>query len=373
MQSQELRKSVTILSTEQTLQRPTALQSGRDSHQPRLSIHPRVNKSMITVIGGSGFIGTNLCQLLADQQVAFEIVDLKQSRRFPDKTKIADIRDYRSLLEAVTGTTIVNLAAVHRDDVRDPDEYYSTNVDGVRNICRLADARSIERIIFTSTVAVYGFAAPETDEEGAIAPFNHYGKSKHQGEEVLRDWRASSPESRSLSIVRPTVVFGEGNRGNVYNLLNQIAKRRFLMIGSGKNRKSMAYVGNVSAFISSVLDRPPGYYLHNYVDKPDLDMNRLVALTRSVLGQGGRHEFRLPYPLGLLVGYLADLIARLTGRSFPVSSIRVRKFCTTTSFSSNIAATTDFTPPFSLEDALNRTLRAEFIEPDANREVFFTE
>ena len=54
---------------------------------------------------------------------------------------------------------------------------------------------------------------------------------------------------RSLVIVRPAAVFGEGNRGNVYQLLRQIASRRFVMVGSGHNRKSMAYVGNVSALL----------------------------------------------------------------------------------------------------------------------------
>ena len=52
-----------------------------------------------------------------------------------------------------------------------------------------------------------------------------------------------------MTIIRPTVIFGEKNRGNVYNLLKQIASGKFLMIGKGQNRKSMAYVGNVVAFI----------------------------------------------------------------------------------------------------------------------------
>ena len=53
-------------------------------------------------------------------------------------------------------------------------------------------------------------------------------------------------------IVRPAVVFGEGNRGNVYELLRQIMARRFVMVGSGRNRKSIAYVGNLSAFLMYV-------------------------------------------------------------------------------------------------------------------------
>ena len=64
-----------------------------------------------------------------------------------------------------------------------------------------------------------------------------------------------STERRSLVIIRPTVIFGEGNRGNVYNLFRQIADRRFLMFGDGENKKSMAYVGNVAEFICHLLER----------------------------------------------------------------------------------------------------------------------
>lgn len=74
---------------------------------------------LLTFIGGAGFVGTNTCQLLSDTQIAFEIVDLKVSGRFPDKSKIGDVRDIASLRSAVSGEMVVNLAAVQRDDVTD--------------------------------------------------------------------------------------------------------------------------------------------------------------------------------------------------------------------------------------------------------------
>ena len=59
-------------------------------------------------------------------------------------------------------------------------------------------------------------------------------------------WHAKG--DKSLIIVRPTVIFGEGNRGNVFNLLNQIASGKFFMVGKGENKKSMAYIHNIVAF-----------------------------------------------------------------------------------------------------------------------------
>ena len=59
------------------------------------------------------------------------------------------------------------------------------------------------------------------------------------------------PHERSLVIIRPTVIFGKGNRGNVFNLFNQINKGLFAMIGDGENIKSMAYVKNVASFLNT--------------------------------------------------------------------------------------------------------------------------
>ena len=81
------------------------------------------------------------------------------------------------------------------------------------------------------------------------------------------------PQNRSLVIIRPTAVFGEENRGNVYNLLKQINSKNFIMIGNGKNKKSIAYVRNVADFIIFSTKLNSGIHIYNYIDKPDLTMN----------------------------------------------------------------------------------------------------
>jgi len=325
----------------------------------------------ITVIGGSGFVGTNFCQRLADHQIEFEIIDLKQSQRFPDKCKIGDVRDLSSLHETISGDAVVNLAAVHRDDVRDKSEYFRTNVEGAENVAAVCSEKGIKKIVFTSTVAVYGFAEPGTDESGTIDPFNEYGKTKFEAEEKFRHWQKSG--DNSLTIVRPTVIFGEGNRGNVYNLLNQIASGKFLMIGAGQNQKSMAYIGNITAFLQASLTTEKNYSVYNYVDTPDLTMNELVGLVRKILLDKKGVGIRLPLWFGLLLGRIADYVANLTGQTLPVSSIRVKKFASSTQFSSAKTSLDGFEAPFSLLDGIDNTLKSEFISPDPNREIFFTE
>ena len=106
----------------------------------------------------------------------------------------------------------------------------------------------INKIIFTSTVALYGLNTICTSEGSIPRPFNDYGKSKLQAEKLLINWQEGKID-RSLSIIRPTVIFGENNRGNIYAQMNQIALNRFMPIGKYDNRKSIAYVGNLVEFI----------------------------------------------------------------------------------------------------------------------------
>lgn len=188
-------------------------------------------------------------------------------------------------------------------------------------------------------------------------------------------WQQVDPVNRSLTIIRPTVVFGERNRGNVYNLLRQIAGRTFLMIGDGTNFKSMAYVENVAAFLEYCLDNTPGIHIYNYIDKPDFDMNTLVRHVKKVLGENPRIGIHWPYWLGYLGGAVFDLLAFVTGKKFPVSRIRIKKFCSNTLFEANAIKQTTFVPEVSIEEGIARTIRFEFMYPTHEQDevLFYSE
>ena len=146
----------------------------------------------------------------------------------------------------------------------------------------------------------------------------------------------------------------------------------FVMFGNGMNKKSMAYVENVAAFLEYSLNFSSGVHIYNYIDKPDLDMNTLVSNVRYILYKKNNVGIRLPALLGYLIGIAADGLSKLTGKNLPVSAIRVKKFMTTTQFSSSIS-NTSFTAPVSLEDGLDRTVRYEFIEDNSDKRTFETE
>lgn len=313
----------------------------------------------IVVLGGSGFVGGRLTPLLMQQGYPVHIADIQRSDAFPELWTDCDVTRLESLRKAAAGAgVVINLAAAHRDDVRPLSRYDQVNVEGARLVCEAVREAGIQKIVFTSSVAVYGFQPKPVDEAGPFEPFNAYGRTKLEAEGVYRAWAEEDP-SRSLVIVRPTVVFGEGNRGNVYNLLHQIASGKFLMVGAGKNVKSMAYVGNVAAFLAHTLTLGSGIHIYNYVDSPDMNTRDLVAHIRRSLGKSPNAP-HLPRSIAMAGGHLLDAAARISGRTFPISALRVRKFCESTQFRAERVAHTGFVPPYSLRDALTRTIAFEF-------------
>jgi nucleoside-diphosphate-sugar epimerase len=327
----------------------------------------------IVIVGGSGFIGSRLCQrLTVSQDIDFLVIDKVPSNFFRHKTKIADIRFKINPNLIGTSEVLINLAAEHRDDVRPLSLYDEVNVEGARNVCNMANQLGIDKIIFTSSVAVYGFAPLGINESGTIAPFNDYGRTKWEAEQVYKKWQAEDSKNRTLVIIRPTVVFGERNRGNVFNLLRQIASGKFIMIGDGLNRKSMAYVENVAAFLEYSLSFKPGIHIYNYIDKPDLTMNALVASVNNLLGKSDEAKFRLPFFLGLLIGSCFDFVAKITGKKYLISAIRVKKFCANSVYES-ATESTGFIPPVTLMEAIGKTVRYEFIENHKSEQFFYSE
>lgn len=328
------------------------------------------------MIGASGFVGTRLIDLLKNEPEKYELknIDLTSSHFFNDITTIGDVCNLEQLTQELKGfDAVVLLAAQHRDDVSPTSLYYDVNVGGMENTLKAMEENGIKRLVFFSSVAVYGLNKPNPKEDySPKEPFNHYGKSKWQAEQVAEKWFASH-QDWNIDIIRPTVIFGERNRGNVYNLLKQISGGKFLMVGKGDNCKSMAYVGNIVAFVKYMLDNvTEGYNVFNYIDKPDMTMNELVPLVSNVLNKR-IPQTHFPYWLGMMGGYFFDALAFVTGKKLAISSVRVKKFCATTQFCADKVLSTGFVPPYTLAQGLSRTLEFEFVHPRTDAIEFISE
>lgn len=158
----------------------------------------------ILVTGGSGFIGTYLVSDLLKQGHSVLIYDKQKSDTYPDLCIVADVRDKGKLTNSIRGIDAVyDLAAEHRDDVRPASLYYEVNVGGAKNVVHGLEKNGINKLIFTSTVAVYGLNLQNPNEDSPAKSFNDYSRSKYESELVFNDW-ADADNARGLVIVRPT-------------------------------------------------------------------------------------------------------------------------------------------------------------------------
>ena len=135
---------------------------------------------MISIIGGSGFVGTELISQIGERNCIN--YDKKNSKKFPKITRILDITIPSSLNIISKNPIIILLATEHKDDVTPTSLYYDVNVNGTKNVLLKMNQLGIKNLIFTSSVAIYGLNKNNPDENFKKHPFNHYGKSKWEAE-----------------------------------------------------------------------------------------------------------------------------------------------------------------------------------------------
>lgn len=272
------------------------------------------------VTGGRGFIGRYLVRALAADGWAVRTLDVAEDTpgNLPAETLTGSILDRDTVGRAMAGVDAVfHLAAKHRFFGISREEFQRVNVDGTRAVLDAARDAGVGRLVFVSTVAVYGEPDHPTDEATPARPANPYGETKLAAEELVRDWAGERADRAGL-IVRPTVVFGPGNRGNVYRLMRQIDHGLYLPIGDGLNVKSVAYVENLVAAMRFLVARMrPGVGVYNYADEPHLPFRDIVAVIHRLLGRPVRN-FSVPVAPMLAAVAPVEKLARLTGFDLPV-------------------------------------------------------
>lgn len=295
------------------------------------------------IFGGTGFIGTHLTQHLLREDPAVRIVvaDLNEPRK----------AGYTGLLqkELVSGRvrfvhydvrtpvpaglcegpveTIYNLAAIHREPGHRPEEYFETNLVGAENVCAWASTRGVRRIVFTSSISPYGPSESRKDEFSVPVPETAYGSSKLAAEKIHMGWANGSAERRLL-ILRPGVVFGPGEQGNVTRLLRSVVRGYFVYIGNRATRKAAGYVKElceVMRYGMEVLEGKSGRsLLLNFSLDPPPTVEQFVEVIRSVSGIR-RPILAMPRRLTVAASYPVAAVASILGVRQPINPVRVRK------------------------------------------------
>ena len=189
----------------------------------------------------------------------------------------------------------------------------------------------------------------------APAPDSPYGKSKLMAEERIEAWASQAPERKGV-IVRPTVIFGPYNYANMYRLIQSVATRRYVGVGDGANIKSIGYVENIAAAALFLMERmAPGIEIYNYADSPHMTTRALIEYIAKTL-RVKVPSLRIPTPLALACAFPLDVIAKATKKDLPLTAKRIAKFTNSTHHQADKIIRAGFTPPYSLETGIQRTI-----------------
>jgi dihydroflavonol-4-reductase len=173
----------------------------------------------VFLTGSTGFVGSHVARAYASQNAILRLLTRTTSNYaaiadLSAEMVVGDLRQPESLRSAIRGCdALVHVAADYRLWVRDPQEMYVANVDGTRELLRIAREEGVAKVVYTSSVATMGFRADGTivNEETPVAladMIGHYKRSKFLGEqEAIRAARAG----QHVVILNPTTPIGAGD------------------------------------------------------------------------------------------------------------------------------------------------------------------
>ena len=316
----------------------------------------------VAVTGATGFIGGALCRELAGQ--GWRVRALGRRDPGPTAEGVAyhrtDLFDAASLRPALAGvTTVIHLAArVHVMDDQSADplaEFRRVNVRATEVLLDEAARAGVTRFVFASSVKAVGESSElALTETTPPDPQDPYGRSKLEAEQVVR--RASEEQALDTVVLRLPLVYGPGMKGNMLRLFRAVDRRLPLPLALVRNRRSLAFLGNVAEAVLAVL-RTPGRGARTYFVSDEHDVST-PELLRAIGRALGREPRLLPVPPSAfrVAGRVGDVIS--TVRPLPLTTAAVdRLLGTLVVDSSALRRATGFLPPYTLEEGLAITAK----------------
>jgi dihydroflavonol-4-reductase len=273
------------------------------------------------VTGATGFVGAAVARALIAEGWQVRALVREGSNRcnlqgLPAELAVGDLTDRASLDRAVAGCeALFHVAADYRLGAPDPSQLYRANVEGTRHILAAALQAGVERVVYTSSVATVGIPADGTpgDETTPVSlegMIGHYKRSKFLAEQAAL---AAARDGLRLVVVNPSTPIGPGDvkptpTGQV--VLDAAAGRMPAYVDTGLN---VVHVDDVAAghLLALRRGRPGERYI---LGGEDMTLEQILAQIADLVGRRPP-RVRLPYGAVLPLAYVAEGMARITGRS----------------------------------------------------------
>lgn len=321
--------------------------------------------TLTLVTGATGFIGCRLVELWHAKghklraagmvRNSFEAKRAQALRASGVDLLVGDLHDNDHVDQALADvTTVIHLAAAQHEANVVGDYFYSVNVDATRNLLMRSELRGVKKLFFASSIGVYGTTENAAiDEDAPIAPDNHYGRSKAAAEAMLAGYRGPV----ALFVGRIGETYGPWDM-RLHKLYKSIGRRRFVLVGQGRNLHQPVYIDDLVAMIERLLETPEAARKPNILagDTPLSTLEMCESIAAS-LGTTLR-RFKVPMPPLLAAAVGMELTLGKMGIQPPLHRRRLDFFRKNLSFSTaQRDRLLNLPPQLSFADGANRTAR----------------
>lgn len=236
-------------------------------------------------------------------------------------------------------------------------EYWRVNVEGTRVVAEACSAAGVRRLVFFSTINVYGaIDGKEADEDTPPCPKDLYSETKFAAEKLALSAKNRSTGRPLGAVLRMAAIYGPRMKGRYPDLVNALARGWFLPVGDGTNRRTLIFIEDVARAALVAAEHPQAAgRVFNVTDGEVHSLREILATMCAALG---RRPPRFYLPLGpvCLAARLVDSFAGVAGRSFDLSG-KIKKFTEDVAVSGErIRQELGFQPLYGLEEGWRRTL-----------------
>jgi nucleoside-diphosphate-sugar epimerase len=285
------------------------------------------------LFGGSGYISYYIITRFLEQNKfnKYVIYDLNPPQYFdvlPENLTyvFCDVRSPIPAFDQEIDTAeswVFNLAAVHREPGHKAHEYFDTNVNGAKHINEFVEKTGVLNLFFTSSIAPFGKSLDVSTENSSLYPETPYGISKSMAELIHKNWLGTNNKKR-LIIVRPSVIYGPKDPGNIYRTIKALKKGVFVIPNGGNVIKAYGYVYGLVDSILFTMGKSDREITYNYAEYPLLNLKEMTQEIKKEL-HFKRPTLSLPVAVLVLIASGIQILFKTVGKKSDIHPTRVRK------------------------------------------------
>ena len=318
----------------------------------------------VLITGAGGFIGSHLVDSQLEKGYEVRGVDLHldllaHHLNNPHlETVQGDITDDSLVRKLVNDVDLIyHLASAHLDVSISDEDYRRVNVGATLYLLEAAQQAGVTRFVHCSSVGVIGDVNnPPADEASDCHPTNIYERTKLEGEIAALEFSRQS--GFPVVVVRPAWVYGH-RCPRTAKLLRMISKNRFLFFGKGQNFRHPVYISDAinGLELAANANGVNGEVFIIAGNRP-VQVSELVKVISTELGVRPT-KLHLPISLGLMAGFMFEIIFKLVGKNPPFSRRSVDFFCKDNAYDIGKAKRLlDYRPKVDLQTGIQKTVQS---------------